>query len=40
MKPRNLVFDTLAFDAPKRVPRELWLLPWATNHHQGPVLAT
>ncbi len=37
MKPRNLVYETLAFNAPKRVPRDLWLLPWATNNHPGEV---
>ena len=33
MKPRDLVYETLAFNAPKRVPRDLWLLPWATNNY-------
>ena len=37
MKPRDLVFETLAFHAPKRVPRDLWLLPWATDHHPQEV---
>ena len=27
--PRNLVKKTLTFDSPDRVPRQMWLLPWA-----------
>ena len=37
MKPRDLALEALAFDAPKRVLRELPLLPWATNHHPEEV---
>lgn len=29
MTPRELVRRTLEFDRPERVPRQLWLLPWA-----------
>ena len=29
MKSRELVYKTLEFDNPKRIPRQLWLLPWA-----------
>jgi len=29
--PRDLVRQTLAFEKPARVPRELWLLPWAAE---------
>ena len=31
--PRNLVIKTLEFDAPWRVPRQLWILPWAQDHY-------
>ena len=37
MKPRNLVLDTLTFSSPMRAPRDLWLLPWATNHYPQEV---
>jgi len=30
---RELVRRTLEFDNPARVPRQLWLLPWAASHH-------
>ncbi len=33
MTSRELVQRTLAFDRPARVPRQLWLLPWAAQHH-------
>ncbi len=33
MKSRELVYKTLDFDSPLRVPRDLWLLPWAATHH-------
>lgn len=33
MTSRELVQRTLAFDRPTRVPRQLWLLPWAIQHH-------
>jgi hypothetical protein len=32
---RRLVYDTLDFNRPERVPRNLWLLPWAANHYPG-----
>lgn len=35
--PRELVYKTLEFDAPERVPRQLWLLPWARMNHPGAV---
>jgi hypothetical protein len=35
MHPRNVVLDTLVFNNPTRVPRDLWLLPWATSHYPG-----
>lgn len=31
--PRELVRRTLEFDGPERVPRQLWLLPWAAGRH-------
>ena len=37
MNARQLVYDTLEFNGPRRVPRDLWLLPWATHHHPGKV---
>jgi uroporphyrinogen decarboxylase len=33
MSSRNLVRQTLTFENPKRVPRQLWLLPWAAQHY-------
>jgi uroporphyrinogen decarboxylase len=30
--PRNLVKKTLDFKSPGRVPRQLWVLPWAEDH--------
>jgi len=30
---RELVEQTLAFDGPPRIPRQLWVLPWAELHH-------
>ena len=29
MNPKELVEKTLNFDSPERIPRQLWLLPWA-----------
>lgn len=31
--PRSLVKQTLTFSSPARVPRELWVLPWAEMHY-------
>ncbi|MDY7108919.1 MAG: uroporphyrinogen decarboxylase family protein [Planctomycetota bacterium] len=31
MTPRELVIKTLRFEAPPRLPRQVWLLPWAKN---------
>ncbi|MDD8014383.1 MAG: uroporphyrinogen decarboxylase family protein [Acidobacteriota bacterium] len=33
MTSRELVRKTLSFDSPARIPRQLWLLPWAGIHH-------
>lgn len=35
MKPRELVYKTLNFTAPARIPRQLWVLPWAEAQHTG-----
>ncbi len=31
--PRTLVKKTLEFASPRRVPRQLWTLPWASSHY-------
>ena len=31
--PRDIVLQTLNFENPSRVPRQLWMLPWADIHH-------
>ena len=31
--PRELVYETLEFKNPSRVPRQLWILPWAQIHY-------
>ena len=33
MTSRELVYQTLSFNDPERVPRQLWLLPWASKNH-------
>ena len=33
MTSRELVYRTLEFEDPPRIPRQLWLLPWAEIHH-------
>lgn len=35
MKPRELVYKTLEFKNPERVPRQLWALPWAEMHYKS-----
>lgn len=37
--PRELVHQTLSFSGPARAPRQLWLLPWATDHFPDEVEA-
>lgn len=37
MKPREIMKRTLEFDGPERIPRQMWLLPYATNTHPGDV---
>ncbi len=32
MSPRDLVYKTLNFESPERVPRQMWLLPWALKN--------
>ena len=34
MTSRELVFNTLAYKNSGRVPRQLWTLPWAAEHHK------
>jgi len=34
---RELVLRTLDHSRPERVPRHLWLLPWAEIHHPDAV---
>ena len=34
---RKMVVKTLNFDNPSRVPMQLWLLPWATDHYPQAV---
>jgi len=36
---RNLVRKTLEFDSPPRVPRQLWVLPWAEDHYHDELCA-
>jgi uroporphyrinogen decarboxylase len=33
MNSREIVYKTLNFDNPERVPRQLWVLPWAENNY-------
>lgn len=33
MDSRTLVYKTLEFDHPERIPRDLWVLPWAEDHY-------
>ena len=35
--PRQLMYQTLDFASPARVPRQLWTLPWAEMYHPGAV---
>lgn len=37
MTPKELVVRSLEFDGPARIPRQTWLLPWATRHHHDQV---
>ena len=37
--PRENVYRCLKFESPERVPRDFWLLPWATNHYPQQVEA-
>lgn len=37
MNSRDLVKATLEFDSPKRIPRDIWILPWARTHHPEQV---
>jgi uroporphyrinogen decarboxylase len=35
---RTLVYKTLEFESPQRVPRQLWVLPWAEDHYPDELL--
>lgn len=37
MNSRNLVRKTLEFDHPPRIPRQLWLLPWAETRYPSEI---
>ncbi len=37
MTPREIVRRTLEFQSPPRIPRQLWLLPWAAEHYPREV---
>ena len=37
MNSRDLVKATLEFDSPKKMPRDVWILPWAQVHHPEQV---
>ncbi|MBU0638035.1 MAG: methyltransferase [Planctomycetes bacterium] len=39
MTSRELVRRTLEFDAPPRIPRQMWVLPWATERYPERVAA-
>ena len=31
------IIQTLEFDTPDRIPRDLWTLPWANTHHPNEI---
>ena len=37
MGSKEIVIKTLEFDKPERVPRQLWLLPWAKNNYPDQI---
>lgn len=37
MNPRELVRKTLEFKSPERIPRQIWVLPWAEEHYPAEV---
>ena len=37
--PREIVSRCLRFETPGRMPRDLWLLPWAANHYPQQITA-
>ncbi len=39
MKSRELVLRTLEFSKPERIPRQLWVLPWAQNNYPNELKA-
>ena len=38
MDSRSLVKDTLNFASPSRIPRQMWVLPWAEIHYPGDLM--
>jgi len=38
MTPRELVKKSLEFESPKRIPRQIWILPWATQNYPEKVI--
>jgi uroporphyrinogen decarboxylase len=38
MNSRELIIRTLEFDNPVRIPRHLWLLPWAKTHYPNELI--
>jgi len=34
---REIVTRCLSFNQPERIPRDLWILPWATTNHPETV---
>jgi hypothetical protein len=37
MNPKKLVEKTLNFDSPERIPRQLWILPWAEEKYSEEI---
>ena len=35
MTPKDLVYKTLNFESPERIPRQMWLLPWAEKKFEA-----
>ncbi len=35
--PRELVKSCLEFETPERIPRDVWILPWAQNHYRAEI---
>lgn len=39
LDPREIVYRTLRFESPPRIPRQLWVLPWAEQRHHADLAA-